>query len=49
MIDYTMLCGWRISFPEKWIYEDDTESDQNIFYPPDSDLTIRITPFHAEK
>ena len=49
MIDYTMLCGWKISFPEKWIYEDDTESGQNIFYPPDSDLTIRITPFHAEK
>jgi len=23
MIDYTMLCGWKIAFPEKWIYEDE--------------------------
>lgn len=47
MIVFQMPCGWTITLPDGWIFE--TDEEQNVFYPPDSDLTIRITPFNAEK
>lgn len=49
MIAYQMPGGWQISFPKDWSYENEVERGQSIFYPSNSDLTIRITPFHAER
>lgn len=47
MLHYELPCGWQISMPDAWLYEE--EDGQSIFYPSDSDLTVRITPFHAER
>lgn len=47
MTVYKIPHGWTIALPDNWIHE--TEEDQSVFYPTDSDLTIRITPFQAEK
>ena len=49
MQNYRLPCGWEISFSDEWIGEYSKEDGQCIFYPPNSDLTIRITPFHIEK
>ena len=46
---YRLPFQWTAAFPAEWIHEYDAESDQNLFYPPDSDLTFRLTAFHAEK
>ena len=46
---YRLPFQWTAAFPADWINEYDAESDQNLFYPPDSDLTFRLTAFHAEK
>ncbi len=46
---YRLPFQWTAAFPADWIHEYDAESDQNLFYPPDSDLTFRLTAFHAEK
>lgn len=49
MKTYRLLCDWQVSMPDDWNGEYDDKSGQYIFYPDDSDLTIRITPFHAER
>lgn len=49
MLYYELPYNWEISFPDEWSGEFDKEYGQYIFYPSDSDLTFRITPFHAEK
>lgn len=49
LLEYKIPCGWQISFPSNWIHEGEADYGENIFYTPDSDLTIRITSFHAEK
>ena len=49
MNSYKLLFDWQISMPDNWQGEYDKESGQYIFYPDNSDLTIRITPFHAER
>lgn len=43
---YKLPNYWEISFPSTWKYEVDTSDiRQDIFYPQDSDLTVRITIF----
>ncbi|MBR1749556.1 MAG: hypothetical protein IJ740_01560 [Ruminococcus sp.] len=49
MKSYVISDGWQIDVPESFIYESDEEQGQFIFYPEDSDLTIRATPFTANK
>lgn len=46
---YRLPFHWTAAFPADWTHEYDAESDQNLFYPADSDLTFRLTAFHAEK
>ena len=46
---YRLERGWQISVPSEWQAEYDSEGGQHIFYPEDSDLTVRITQFRAEK
>ncbi|MBO5093657.1 MAG: DUF4240 domain-containing protein [Lachnospiraceae bacterium] len=45
---YALPLGWRIAVPGDWRHEEG-ENGEDVFYPPDSELTVRITPFHAEK
>lgn len=40
---YKFKNNWSIEFPTDWSYEIDEEDKHNIFYPPDSELTIRIS------
>ena len=49
MQSYRLPLGWIAAFPAEWEHEYDTDKDENIFYPADSDLTFRLTAFHAEK
>ncbi len=50
MNSYKLLFDWQISMPDNWQGEYDKESGLvHFFYPDNSDLTIRITPFHAER
>ena len=46
---YQLPLGWQVSFPADWQHEYIEDDAQNVFYPEDSDLTFRITAFHAEK
>lgn len=46
---YKLSCDWQIAMPNKWQGEYDKDNGQYVFYPDNSDLTIHITPFHAEK
>lgn len=45
MKSYGLPYGWKISFPESWVYEHESypEGDQHLFYPRDSDITFRVT------
>lgn len=49
MNTYKLPCAWQISIPDDWQGKYDKDSGQCEFYTDNSDLTIRITPFHAEK
>ncbi len=49
MQQYRLPLGWTAAFPADWTHEYDETTDQNIFYPADSDLTFRLTALHAEK
>ncbi len=49
MQTYNLPCDWQISIPDNWKGEYNEETGQCVFYPDNSDLTIRITPFHAER
>ncbi|MDO4494474.1 MAG: ankyrin repeat domain-containing protein [Clostridiaceae bacterium] len=42
---YMFKNNWSIEFPTDWSYETDETDGHNIFYPPDSELTIRISEF----
>ena len=42
---YKFKNNWSIEFPTDWSYEIDEADKHNIFYPPDSELTIRISEF----
>jgi hypothetical protein len=41
-ICYQMPEGWNVTFPSDWCFEE-SEDEQFIFYPQDSDLTIRMS------
>lgn len=45
---YKLNLVWEILLPHDWVVEFDKIDNHYVFYPKDSDLTIRITPFHAE-
>lgn len=49
MQNYDLPYDWKISMPDNWQGEYYEEDGQCVFYPDNSDLTIRITPFHAEQ
>ena len=38
--------GWTIKLPENWKEEKDEVDGYHIYYPPDTDLTIRTRTFH---
>jgi len=41
--------GWTIKLPKNWIEERDEVDRHHVYYPPDSDLTIRVSSFHIFK
>lgn len=49
MAVYHFPYNWKLSIPDGWHGEYDEESGQCVFYPDDSDLTLRVTPFHIGK
>ena len=49
MQTHGLTYDWQISIPDNWKGEYNKETGQYVFYPDNSDLTIRITPFHAER
>lgn len=49
MNTYKLPCDWQISIPDNWQGEYNKDNGQCVFYPDNSDLTIRIMPFHAER
>ena len=46
---YSLSFGWQITVPNNWCEEYDEQGGQWVFYPDDSSLTVRVTPFHAER
>lgn len=46
--EHRLPLGWQISVPGDWTQEEG-ENGEQVFYPSDSELTVRMTPFHAEK
>ncbi len=40
--------GWRLSVPRDWAHESG-EAGEEVFYPSEGELTVKITPFHAER
>lgn len=46
--EHRMSLGWQIAVPRDW-KRAEGENGEQMFYPPKSELTVRITPFHAEK
>lgn len=47
-VDYKLPLDWRISVPRDWRQETGKDGEW-VFYPSESELTLWITPFHAEK
>lgn len=45
---YFVGMGWRVEIPTEWAYEYDVEERMYTFYLKDSDLTVYITPHHAQ-
>ena len=41
--------GWTIELPKNWIEERDEVDRHHVYYPPNSDLTIRVSSFHIFK
>ncbi len=41
--------GWVLSFPDQWCIERDQVDGHWLFYPPDSPLTVHVTPFQFAK
>lgn len=48
MKEYIMN-GWVMEFPDRWRTERDEVDGHWMLYPPDSDLTVHVTPFRLEK
>lgn len=46
--EHELPLDWRIAVPEGWKHETG-KNGEDIFYPAGSELTVRITSFHAEK
>lgn len=46
--EQTLPLGWRIALPAGWTVSEG-ENGETVCFSPDSELTVRITPFHAEK
>ena len=52
MVDYQLPYGWQISFPDEWFHETvihESGDEENVFFPSDSDLTVRITVLRVTK
>jgi len=43
------VAGWAVEFPDRWLTERDGVDGHWLFYPPDSPLTVHVTPFRFEK
>ena len=41
--------NWTVEFPDRWLTEQDQADGHWMFYPPDSPLTVHVTPFRLEK
>ncbi len=48
MKQYT-VDGWAMEFPDVWLTERDEVDGHWLFYPPDSELTVHVTPFHLAR
>ncbi len=48
MQEYTVN-GWVMEFPDRWLTERDQVDGHWLFYPPDSELTVHVTPFRLER
>lgn len=46
--EHDLSLGWKLSVPRDWRQEEG-EGGEAVFYPPEGELTVRITPFYAEK
>lgn len=46
--EHDLSLGWSISVPGNWKREEG-DGGETVLYPPKSELTVRITPFHTEK
>lgn len=46
LAEFDLPFGWTICFPDDWEHE--SSENENVFYPPYSELTIRIAVFNAE-
>lgn len=46
---YQLPLNWQISLPFDWKKEQVDGTYQFMFYHDNSDITIRVTPFHADK
>ncbi len=40
---------WEMEFPDQWLTERDEVDGHWLFYPPDSELTVHVTPFRFER
>ena len=47
-MEHKLPLGWQILAPENWRQEAG-ENGEQVLYPSEGELTVRITPFHAEK
>jgi len=41
--------GWTVEFPDNWLPQRDEVDGHWLFYPPDSQLTVHVTPFHLAR
>ncbi len=41
--------GWAVDFPGRWLTERDEVDGHWLFYPPDSTLTVHVTPFRLAR
>jgi len=41
--------NWALTFPDSWCTERDLVDGHWLFYPPDSSLTVHVTPFQFAK
>ena len=46
--EHYLSLGWKLSAPLDWRQEEG-DGGETVLYPSQGELTVRITPFHAEK